>query len=103
MNRDERENAFKQFKTGSTRMLISTNLTARGIDVQQVSVVINFDLPHDISNYLHRIGRSGRWGRKGVSINLITPRDRAKLNDIQTYYSTQIVEMPSDLKRVMAI
>ena len=103
MNRDERENAFKQFKMGSTRMLISTNLTARGIDVQQVSVVINFDLPHDISNYLHRIGRSGRWGRKGVSINLITPRDRAKLNDIQAYYSTQIVEMPSDLKRVMAI
>ena len=78
-----------------TRVLISTNLTARGIDVQQVSTVINFDLPKDIHTYIHRIGRSGRWGRKGMGINFITRRDIKKMREIEKYYDTQITELPS--------
>jgi len=60
-----------------------------------VSVVINFDIPKDVHTYLHRIGRSGRWGRKGVGINLITRRDMSKLKETEQYYSTQIKEMPA--------
>jgi translation initiation factor 4A len=96
MDRSERDRAFKEFRTGSARVLISTNMTSRGIDIQQVSVVINFDLPKDIHNYLHRIGRSGRWGRKGTGINFITRRDIGKMKEIETYYGTQIEELPSD-------
>ena len=76
-------------------MLISSNLTARGIDVQQVSTVINFDVPNDIHTYIHRIGRSGRWGRKGMGINFITRRDVKKIKEIEEYYDTQIKELPS--------
>lgn len=63
---------MKDFRTGSTRVLISTDLLARGIDVQQVNLVINYDLPSNFESYLHRIGRSGRFGRKGVAINFVT-------------------------------
>jgi superfamily II DNA/RNA helicase len=96
MTKADRESTFKEFRTGSARVLISSNVTARGIDIQQVSVVINFDLPRDIHTYLHRIGRSGRWGRKGTGINLITRRDITKIKEIETYYSTQIEELPSN-------
>jgi superfamily II DNA/RNA helicase len=74
--------------------LIATDLFARGIDVQQVGIVVNFDLPKNIHIYIHRIGRSGRWGRKGVGINFVTKRDQQKLSEIQAYYGTQIDEMP---------
>lgn len=94
MTRGEREQVFKEFRTGASRVLISSNVTSRGIDIQQVSVVINFDLPKDIHNYLHRIGRSGRWGRKGTGINFITRRDIFKMKEIENYYSTQIDELP---------
>jgi translation initiation factor 4A len=97
MSISERETALADFRSGKHRVLISSNLTARGIDVQQVSCVINFDIPRDVSTYLHRIGRSGRWGRKGVGINLITERDVSKMKEIETYYRTQIDEMPSDI------
>ena len=101
MDKKERDDAFSEFKTGKCRVLISSNVTARGIDVQQVSIVINFDVPKCVHTYLHRIGRSGRWGRKGVGINLITKRDVGKLKEIETYYSTQINEMPATLDKVM--
>jgi translation initiation factor 4A len=96
MDKTEREKSFAEFKNGSARVLISSNVTARGIDIQQVSVVINFDLPKDIHTYLHRIGRSGRWGRKGNGINLITRRDIYKMKEIETYYATQIQELPGN-------
>jgi len=83
------------FKAGQFRVLISSNVTSRGIDIQQIDTVINFDIPKDVHNYLHRIGRSGRWGRKGRGINLITRRDIIKLKEIEAYYSTQIVELPA--------
>jgi len=95
MDKADRDRAFADFRTGAYRVLISSNVTARGIDIQQVSVVINFDIPKDVHTYLHRIGRSGRWGRKGVGINMITRRDMSKLKEIEQYYSTQIKEMPA--------
>jgi superfamily II DNA/RNA helicase len=94
LSKEERESAFVDFRKGSSRILISSNVTSRGIDIQQVSVVINYEIPHDVSNYLHRIGRSGRWGRKGVAINFITPQDVKKMRYIEEYYSTEIQELP---------
>jgi superfamily II DNA/RNA helicase len=96
MEKSERERAFAEFRTGQARVLISSNVTSRGIDIQQVSIVINFDLPRDVHNYLHRIGRSGRWGRKGTGINFITRRDIMKMKEIESYYATEIKELPSD-------
>lgn len=91
--REERETAYQEFKDGKYRVLVSTNITARGIDIQQVSTVINYDIPKDTHTYLHRIGRSGRWGRKGYGINFITQKDIKKLREIESYYKTSIVEL----------
>lgn len=97
MEKSDRDKAFNDFRHGTSRVMISSNVTARGIDIQQVSVVINFDLPKCVHTYLHRIGRSGRWGRKGVGINFITRRDVMQLKKIEEHYSTQITEMPGEL------
>ena len=96
MDKNERDKTFSDFKTGTYRVLISSNVTARGIDIQQVSIVINFDLAKCVHTYLYRIGRSGRWGRKGVGINFITRRDVYKLKEIEKHYSCEIEEMPID-------
>ena len=96
MDELERKKVYNQFKTGNCRVLISTDLLARGIDIQQVSIVINFDIPKNIHTYLHRIGRSGRWGRKGIGINFITKRDIQKINEIKRFYKTDIEEMPNN-------
>ena len=95
MTKEERELSFAEFRNGKSRVLISSNVTARGIDIQQVSIVINFDIPKDIHTYIHRIGRSGRWGRKGTGINFITRRDILKIKEIEKYYNCQISELPS--------
>ena len=96
MDKLERDDAYTEFRNGKYRVLISSNVTARGIDIQQVSVVINFDLGNCIHTYLHRIGRSGRWGRKCVGINFITRYDIPKIKKIEQFYSTEIKELPSD-------
>ena len=96
MDKSAREVSFNDFKMGNSRVLISSNVTARGIDIQQVNIVINFDLPKCVHTYLHRIGRSGRWGRKGVGINFITRRDVGLLEDIKTHYNCKIDEMPAN-------
>ena len=101
MTADERDESFNKFKIGEARVLLSTNITARGIDIQQVSVVINFDVPRDVHTYLHRIGRSGRWGRKGVGLNFMTRRDVFKMKEIEEYYSCQINELPGNLESIM--
>jgi len=93
---DERKSVHKEFKAGGCRVLITSDLFARGIDVQQVSIVINFDIPRNEHTYLHRIGRSGRWGRKGIAINFQTKHDATRLKKFEEYYQTQIVEMPSN-------
>ncbi|KAF9134833.1 translation initiation factor eIF4A [Mortierella sp. 14UC] len=97
MEQAKREAIMQEFRSGSSRVLIATDLLARGIDVQHVSLVINYDLPNDKENYIHRIGRGGRFGRKGVSINFVTNDDTRKLREIEQFYSTQILEMPMDV------
>merc|ERR1712007_216131 len=97
MDQKERELIMKEFRSGSSRVLITTDLLARGIDVQQVSLVINYDLPKDRENYIHRIGRSGRFGRKGVAINFVTGDDVRQMRDIEQFYNTQIEEMPMNV------
>jgi hypothetical protein len=103
MEKSVRDAAFHNFKYGKYRVLISSNVTARGIDIQQVSVVINFDLPKCVHTYLHRIGRSGRWGRKGVGINFISRRDVTKIKEIEQHYSCNIEEMPADLTFLQSV
>ncbi len=98
LDKIERQKNYNMFRRGEKRVLISSNVTARGIDIQQVSTVINFDIPKCSNTYLHRIGRSGRWGRKGTAINFITRRDFRLLKDIESFYQTQISELPSDYK-----
>jgi len=98
---EERTLVMRQFKAGSSRVLISTDLLARGIDVQQVNLVINYDLPREVENYLHRIGRSGRYGRKGTAINFVTDSDVRKMKEIEKYYHTQIEELPADIKELV--
>jgi len=97
MDQNTRDVIMREFRSGSSRVLITTDLLARGIDVQQVSLVINFDLPTQPENYLHRIGRSGRFGRKGVAINFVTRDDESMLKDIQRFYNTVIEELPRDV------
>lgn len=101
MKQDERDSIMSDFRTGNSRVLISTDVWARGIDVQQISLVINYDLPNDKENYIHRIGRSGRFGRKGTAINLITKADLSTMREIESYYSTRIREMPMNINDVM--
>ncbi|PWA01490.1 hypothetical protein BB558_002417 [Smittium angustum] len=86
MSQKERDTVMQEFRQGSSRVLITTDIWARGIDVQQVSLVINYDLPTNRENYIHRIGRSGRFGRKGVAINFVTNEDIKLLHDIEQYY-----------------
>jgi translation initiation factor 4A len=97
MDQKERDVIMREFRSGSSRVLITTDLLARGIDVQQVSLVINYDLPTNRENYIHRIGRGGRFGRKGVAINFVTDDDKRTLNDIEKFYNTRIDEMPMNV------
>ena len=96
----EREQTMKEFRTGSSRVLITTDLLGRGIDIQQVNLIINYDLPSKKESYIHRIGRSGRFGRKGTAINFVTPTDAAFLIELRKYYNTQIDELPTDLSQI---
>lgn len=97
MSAAERSAIMADFRRGATRVLIATDLLARGIDVHGVSIVINYDLPTDIANYIHRIGRSGRFGRKGVAISLIARQDYRMIRDLEDYYETSIPALPADV------
>lgn len=101
MSQDQRNKIMAEFRQGSARVLISTDVWARGIDVQQVTLVINYDLPTNRENYLHRIGRSGRFGRKGVAINFVTSDEVQIIHDLEQYYSTQIDEMPLNINDML--
>jgi translation initiation factor 4A len=90
IDQQDRNQIMEQFRTGTVRILVTTDLLARGIDVYQVGVVINFDLPKRREEYIHRIGRSGRFGRRGLAINLITKDEGARLIAIAEFYSTEI-------------
>jgi ATP-dependent RNA helicase len=97
MDQETREKVMDEFRSGTSRVLIATDLWGRGIDVQQVSLVICYDLPNNRELYIHRIGRSGRFGRKGVAINFVRNEDVRLLRDIEQFYSTQIDEMPANV------
>ena len=97
MPQKERDAIMHEFRQGASRVLITTDVWARGLDVQQVSLVINYDLPYNREAYLHRIGRSGRFGRKGVAINFVKDDDVKSLREIEQYYATQIDEMPMNV------
>ena len=101
MNGEQRKNVMEEFRSGHSRILLSTDLLSRGIDVQQLSLVINFDLPKSKETYIHRIGRGGRYGRKGIAINLVTDRDVQYLDEIEKFYETQITEMPSNIADII--
>jgi len=98
LTHDEREDVMRAFREGQARVLIATDVLARGIDVYQVNLVINYDLPRDLASYIHRVGRSGRFGRKGAAINLVAGnQDVRTLREIEQYYATEIKELPADL------
>ncbi|KAK2195804.1 bifunctional RNA helicase [Babesia duncani] len=101
MSQKERNDIMHTFRKGQVRVLISTDIWGRGLDVQQVSLVVNYDLPTSRENYIHRIGRSGRFGRKGVAINFVKDDDIRILRDIEQYYSTQIDEMPMNIAELL--
>jgi len=102
MTTQERHASLQSFRTGEHRVLISSNVTARGIDVHQVSFVINFDIPRCVHNYLHRIGRSGRWGKKGMAINFITREDVSIMKNIEKHYKSTIHELPASFENIIA-
>jgi translation initiation factor 4A len=101
LQQTDRDAIMKDFRTGRTRVLIGSDLIARGIDVQQVTIVINFELPRARESYLHRIGRSARWGRKGIAINICDTKDCRQIEDLCRYYATQITELPADIERIV--
>ena len=101
MLQQDRQNVMSEFRTGKIRMLIATDIIARGIDVQQVSLVINYEMPREYETYIHRIGRSGRFGRKGLAINFVSKKDKYHINSLESFYNTTINELPSDLEKVV--
>jgi translation initiation factor 4A len=100
MERLERDAAFRSFRDGGFRVLISSDVTARGIDIQQVQIVINFDVCRDVHTYLHRVGRSARFGKKGIAINFVTRKDIQYMKKIENHYKISIDELPTDFKGV---
>ena len=103
VTKDEREKKLLNFKNGQTRILLSTDLLSRGIDVQQLNLVINFDLPKSKETYVHRIGRSGRYGRKGVAINFITNRELGYLNELEEHYNIKIDDLPQNVGEIFNV
>jgi len=101
MTQDERNVVMKDFRDGVTRVLITTDILSRGIDVQQVSLVLNYELPLEKETYIHRIGRSGRFGRKGVAINLVGPWEYNDLKKLETFYTTEINELPEKIDNLI--
>ena len=101
MSKNDRKHTLNEFRNGKFRLLLSSDLTARGIDIQQVSLVINYDLPRDKENYIHRIGRAGSFGRKGVCINLITRDDVTFVRDLEKFYGINIEELPANIEELI--
>jgi translation initiation factor 4A len=100
MDVEERKKRMSDFRKGVVRVMISTDMLARGIDVQQVSLVINYELPVQKENYIHRIGRAGRFGRKGVTINLISPDEKRAVSEIEQHWKISLEALPNDLSSI---
>ena len=101
MPQSQRKEIMRSFRDGNIRMLIATDLLCRGIDVHHVSLVINYEVPYKIDNYIHRIGRSGRFGRKGLAINFVNEREMAQIKSIEKFYSTTIEQLPEDISTIL--
>ena len=101
MKSEDRKKVMKNFRSGESRVLIATDIISRGIDIQQVSIVINYDIPKFKDVYIHRIGRSGRFGRKGTVINFISVYDITALKSIEQFYNTTILQLPEDVSSVI--
>uniref|UniRef100_A0A671LV27 RNA helicase n=1 Tax=Sinocyclocheilus anshuiensis TaxID=1608454 RepID=A0A671LV27_9TELE len=103
MMQEYRNRVFHDFRNGLCRNLVSTDLFTRGIDIQAVNVVINFDFPKNAETYLHRIGRSGRFGHLGLAINLITAEDRFNLKTIEDQLMTDIKPIPGSIDKSLYV
>jgi len=101
MDKGERIRKMQEFLSGGTRVMISTDMLSRGIDVQQVSLVINYDIPTNRESYIHRTGRAGRFGRKGTTINLILPEEESTVRDIAEHYDIPINPLPENLSNLL--
>ena len=101
LTQKDRNEIMQSFRNGNSRILITTDILARGIDIQNVSIVINYDIPRYREVYIHRIGRSGRFGRKGIAINFVTEREYDNLKDIQNFYQTEIIPLPENIKDLL--
>ena len=101
LTQKDRNEIMQSFRNGNSRILITTDIIARGIDIQTVSIVINYDIPRYREVYIHRIGRSGRFGRKGIAINFVTEREYNNLKDIQDFYQTEIIPLPENIKDLL--
>eukprot|EP01084_Bolivina_argentea_P156368 272518_1 len=97
MSECERDLIMREFRSGSLRVLITTDILARGIDAHNISKIINYDLPENVHTYVHRIGRSGRYGRLGKSISFVCDEDKAMIKEIETRYCTVIDDLPADI------
>lgn len=98
---DQRKEVMKKFKDGEIKYLLTTDLLARGIDITQCGLVINAEFPNSMENYIHRIGRSGRFGRRGVAINLVTQKEQKDLLEVERFYQTKIEVLPEDINSVI--
>ncbi len=101
LERGERDSLMREFKDGKHRVMIATDLVARGIDIQHVSIVINYDLPLKNESYIHRIGRCGRYGRRGIAINMINKKDSIRLKEIEKHYGIEIDFLTIDFRKYL--
>jgi translation initiation factor 4A len=100
LEKAERQRRMEQFIQGQTRVMIATDIISRGIDVQQLSLVINYELPTNMESYVHRIGRAGRYGRKGTTINLLLPEEAGRMKDISSLYGMNVTPFPEDTSKL---
>ena len=100
LTQQDRNATLNSFRNGKVRILISTDILARGIDIQQVSIIINYDFPKNYSTYIHRIGRSGRYGRMGTALNIVDPEELRSMKECEQMYNTKIEYLPQDLNSV---
>jgi superfamily II DNA/RNA helicase len=96
MSQADRTQVIQDLRAGKSRILISSDLVGRGIDVQSISLVINYDLPINREQFIHRVGRAGRFAPKGVAIPLVAPDDVSVMRDIETFFNIQIDELSSN-------
>ena len=99
MPQDERIARYKSFKDFNKRIMVATDIFGRGIDIERVNIVINYDMPENADSYLHRVGRAGRFGTKGLAITFVsTSEDTAALDSVQERFEVDITELPSQIE-----